>query len=53
MLLLVVLLLVVLWLVGGPVLSLGGDLVHVLLIIALIVLLYDLFLRDGGRFRRY
>ena len=34
-------------------LSLGGDLVHVLLVVALIVLLYDLFAYNGGRFRRY
>jgi Flp pilus assembly protein TadB len=46
----VVAILVVLWLIGFVVLHVSGALIHLLLIIAVIVLLYNLFV--GGRSRR-
>jgi hypothetical protein len=39
----IVVVLVVLWLIGWLVLHIGGGLIHLLLIIAVIVLLYQLF----------
>jgi len=45
----VVVILVVLWLIG-LVVHIGGGLIHILLVIALIVLLYNLFV--GSRARR-
>lgn len=39
----VVVILVVLWLVGFLVVHIGGGLIHLLLVIAVIVLLYNLF----------
>ena len=39
----VVVILVVLWLIGFLVVHIGGGLIHILLVIALIVLLYNLF----------
>jgi hypothetical protein len=46
----VVAILVVLWLLGFVVLHVSSALIHLLLIIAVIVLLYNLFV--GGRSRR-
>jgi len=46
----VVVILVVLWLVGFIALHVSGGLIHLLLIVALIVLLYNLF--AGSRSRR-
>ena len=46
----VVVILVVLWLLGFVVLHVSSALIHILLIIAVIVLLYNLFV--GGRSRR-
>jgi Family of unknown function (DUF5670) len=46
----VVVILVVLWLVGFIVLHVSGGLIHLLLIVALIVLVYNLI--AGGRARR-
>jgi hypothetical protein len=46
----VVVVLVVLWLVGFIVLHVSSGLIHLLLIVALIVLLYNLF--AGSRARR-
>ena len=46
----VVVILVVLWLVGFIVLHVSSGLIHLLLIVALIVLLYNLF--TGSRARR-
>jgi hypothetical protein len=46
----VVAILVVLWLIGFVVLHVSSALIHLLLIIAVIVLLYNLFV--GGRSRR-
>ena len=46
----VVAILVVLWLIGFVVLHVSGFLIHLLLIVAVIVLLYNLFV--GGRSRR-
>ena len=51
MLWLLVLLLIVLW-AGGFSLSLGGGLVHLLLVIALIVIVYNLFFASTGRWTR-
>jgi hypothetical protein len=46
----IVVVLVVLWLIGGLALHVGGGLIHLLLIIAVIVLLYNLFIgRRGAR----
>jgi len=45
----IVVILVVLWLIG-LVVHIGGGLIHILLVIALIVLLYNLFV--GSRARR-
>jgi hypothetical protein len=39
----IVVVLVVLWLIGFLVVHIGGGLIHLLLIVALIVLLYNLF----------
>ncbi|MHB8598477.1 MAG: lmo0937 family membrane protein [Ktedonobacteraceae bacterium] len=39
----VVVILVILWLIGFLVVHIGGGLIHILLIIAVIVLLYNLF----------
>ncbi len=44
----IVVILVVLWLIG-LLLHVGGALIHVLLIVALIVLLYNLFTRSRAR----
>jgi hypothetical protein len=44
-----VVLLVVLWLIGSLI-HFAGSVIHVLLVIAVIVLIYNLF--AGGRFRR-
>jgi predicted neutral ceramidase superfamily lipid hydrolase len=52
MLLAIVLILVLLWLFGGPVFAIGGSLIHLLLLIAVIVLIFDLFVYEGGRWRR-
>ena len=46
----IVVILVVLWLVGFIVLHVSSGLIHLLLIVALIVLLYNLF--AGSRTRR-
>ena len=40
----IVVILVVLWLIGWLALHIGGGLIHILLIIAIIVLLYNLFI---------
>ncbi len=46
----IVIVLVVLWLIGWLALHIGGGLIHILLIIAIIVLLYNLFIgRRGAR----
>jgi len=45
----IVVVLVVLWLLGWFALHIGGGLIHLLLIVAVIVLLYNLF---AGRRRR-
>jgi hypothetical protein len=39
----VVVILVILWLLGWLVVHIGGGLIHILLVIAVIVLLYNLF----------
>lgn len=46
----VVVILVVLWLIGFLVVHVSSGLIHILLVIALIVLLYNLFV--GSRARR-
>ena len=42
----IVIVLVVLWLVGWLALHIGGGLIHILLVIAVIVLLYNLFVEQ-------
>ncbi len=44
----IVIVLVVLWLIGWLALHIGGGLIHILLIIAIIVLLYNLFVGRRG-----
>jgi hypothetical protein len=39
----IVIVLLILWLIGWLVVHIGGGLIHILLIIAIIVLLYNLF----------
>ncbi|HLX40551.1 MAG TPA: lmo0937 family membrane protein [Ktedonobacteraceae bacterium] len=45
----VVVVLVVLWLLGWLAFNIGGGLIHILLIIAVIVLLYNLFMMMRSR----
>jgi hypothetical protein len=46
----IVVVLIILWLIGWLALHIGGGLIHILLIIAVIVLLYNLFVgRRGAR----
>jgi len=45
----IVILLVVLWLIGFLVVHVGGGLIHILLIIAILVLLYNLFMGRRAR----
>jgi Family of unknown function (DUF5670) len=45
----VVIVFIVLWLLGWLVLHVGGGLIHLLLIVALIVLLYNLFVGRRAR----
>jgi hypothetical protein len=45
----IVILLVVLWLIGFLVVHIGGGLIHILLIIAILVLLYNLFIGRRAR----
>jgi len=44
----IVVVLVVLWLIGWLALHIGGGLIHLLLLIAVIVLLYNLFVGRRG-----
>lgn len=44
----VVVILVILWLLGWLVAHIGGGLIHILLVIAVIVLLYNLFVGRRG-----
>ena len=44
----IVVVLVVLWLIGWLALHIGGGLIHLLLVIAVIVLLYNLFVGRRG-----
>lgn len=39
----IVVILIILWLIGFLVVHIGGGLIHILLIVAVIVLLYNLF----------
>ena len=41
----IVVILVVLWLLGFLVVHIGGGLIHILLVIALIVFIYDMLMR--------
>jgi Family of unknown function (DUF5670) len=45
----VVVILVILWLLGWLVVHIGGGLIHILLVIAVIVLLYNLFVGMRSR----
>jgi hypothetical protein len=45
----VVVVLVVLWLLGYFAVHIGGDLIHILLVIALIALIYNVFVGRRGR----
>lgn len=44
----IVIVLVALWLIGWLALHVGGGLIHILLIIAVVVLLYNLFVGRRG-----
>ena len=45
----VVVVLVVLWLLGFLAFHIGGGLIHILIVVAVIVLLYNLFVGRRGR----
>jgi hypothetical protein len=45
----VVIILVVLWLLGWLAFHIGGGLIHILIVVAVIVLLYNLFVGRRGR----
>jgi Family of unknown function (DUF5670) len=45
----VIVLLVILWLLGWLVVHVGGGLIHLLLVIAVLVLLYNLFVAGRAR----
>jgi hypothetical protein len=45
----VIVLLVILWLLGWLVVHVGGGLIHLLLVIAVLVLLYNLFVARRAR----
>ncbi len=45
----VVVILVVLWLLGWLAFHVGGGLIHILIVVAIIVLLYNLFVGRRGR----
>jgi hypothetical protein len=45
----IIVILVVLWLVGFLFVHVGGGLIHILLLIALILLIYNLFSGRGAR----
>ena len=45
----VVVVLVILWLLGWLAFQIGGGLIHLLLVLAVIVLLYNLFVRMRAR----
>ena len=44
-----VIILVVLWLLGWLVFHVGGGLIHILIVVAIIVLLFNLFVGRRGR----
>jgi Family of unknown function (DUF5670) len=45
----IVVILVVLWLLGWLAFHIGGGLIHILIVVAVIVLLYNLFVGRRGR----
>jgi Family of unknown function (DUF5670) len=45
----IVVLLVVIWLLGWLAFHIGGGLIHILIVVAVIVLLYNLFVGRRGR----
>jgi hypothetical protein len=45
----IVIILVVLWLLGWLAFHIGGGLIHILIVVAVIVLLYNLFVGRRGR----
>jgi hypothetical protein len=45
----VVIILVVLWLLGWLAFHIGGGLIHILIVVAIIVLLFNLFVGRRGR----
>jgi Family of unknown function (DUF5670) len=45
----IVVILVVLWLLGWLAFHVGGGLIHILIVVAVIVLLYNLFVGRRGR----
>jgi hypothetical protein len=45
----IVVVLVVLWLLGWLAFHIGGGLIHILIVVAVIVLLYNLFVGRRGR----
>jgi hypothetical protein len=49
---LIVVVLVISWLLGGFAFHIGGDAIHIIIVIAIILLLYNLFAGRSGSFRR-
>jgi hypothetical protein len=45
----IVIILVVLWLLGWLAFHVGGSLIHILIVVAIIVLLFNLFMGRRGR----
>ena len=45
----IIVVLFILWLLGGFVVHIGGNVIHVLLVIALILLIYNLMTGRGAR----
>jgi hypothetical protein len=47
----IVVILVISWLLGGFAFHVGGDAIHIIIVIAIILLLFNLF-GNGSRYRR-
>jgi hypothetical protein len=46
----IVVVLVISWLLGGFAFHIGGDAIHIIIVIAVILLLYNLFANRGGSY---
>ncbi|HEY5327116.1 MAG TPA: lmo0937 family membrane protein [Mucilaginibacter sp.] len=48
----IVVVLVISWLLGGFAFHIGGNAIHIIIVIAIILLLFNLFRNSGGSYRR-